>query len=157
MNDNKKSSPIGGGGGRYIEIMDTTLRDGEQTSGVSFSASEKLALAQMLLTEVKVDRIEIASARVSEGELRAVKKITHWAKENGYLDKVEVLTFVDGEASINWMLESGATVMNLLTKGSLNHLVHQLKKTPEGHFADIQKVIKLAQSKGISCNVYLED
>jgi D-citramalate synthase len=55
---------------RHIEIMDTTLRDGEQTSGVSFSASEKLTIAQLLLTEVKVDRIEIASARVSEGELQ---------------------------------------------------------------------------------------
>jgi len=142
---------------KYIEIMDTTLRDGEQTSGVSFSASEKLALAQLLLTEVKADRIEVASARVSEGELRAVQKITNWAKENGFLDKVEVLTFVDGEASVNWMIESGAKVMNLLTKGSLNHLTHQLKKTPEQHFAEIQQVITLAQSKGIQCNVYLED
>ena len=61
---------------RHIEIMDTTLRDGEQTSGVSFSASEKLTIAQLLLTEVNVDRIEIASARVSEGEFNAVKKIT---------------------------------------------------------------------------------
>ena len=60
---------------RHIEIMDTTLRDGEQTSGVSFSASEKLTIAQLLLTEVKVDRIEIASARVSEGEFKAVKKM----------------------------------------------------------------------------------
>ena len=119
---------------RHIEIMDTTLRDGEQTSGVSFSSSEKLTIAQLLLTEVKVDRIEIASARVSEGEFKAVKKITEWANANGYIDKIEVLTFVDGDTSINWMIESGAKVMKLLTKGSLNHLKHQLKKTPEQHF-----------------------
>ena len=60
---------------KRIEIMDTTLRDGEQTSGVSFSAAEKLTIAQLLLEELKVDRIEIASARVSEGEFLAVKKL----------------------------------------------------------------------------------
>lgn len=142
---------------RYIEIMDTTLRDGEQTSGVSFSASEKLTIAQILLQEVKVDRIEVASARVSEGEFQAVKKITDWAGKNGFLDKIEVLTFVDGDASINWMVQAGAKVMNLLTKGSLNHLTHQLKKSPEAHFEDIRNVIELAEAKGIQCNVYLED
>lgn len=142
---------------RYIEIMDTTLRDGEQTSGVSFSSSEKLTIAQLLLTEVKVDRIEIASARVSEGEFQAVKKITEWAKLNGFINKVEVLTFVDGDVSVNWMLAAGAKVMNLLTKGSLNHLTHQIKKKPAEHFADIAKVIALANQKGLECNVYLED
>lgn len=142
---------------RHIEIMDTTLRDGEQTSGVSFSASEKLTIAQLLLTELKVDRIEIASARVSEGEFQAVKKITEWAAANGLIDKVEVLTFVDGDVSINWMLEAGAKVMNLLTKGSLNHLTHQLKKTPEQHFNEVGAVIALANKEGIACNVYLED
>jgi (R)-citramalate synthase len=155
MSDKKRNLPSGAG--RHIEIMDTTLRDGEQTSGVSFSASEKLTIAQLLLTEVKVDRIEIASARVSEGEFLAVKKITNWAAANGFIDKVEVLTFVDGETSINWMIESGAKVMNLLTKGSLNHLTHQLKKTPQQHFDEIAAVIALANSKGITCNVYLED
>ena len=65
---------------RTIEIMDTTLRDGEQTSGVSFSSSEKLTLAKLLLGELQVDRIEIGSARVSEGEFKAVKEITSWAK-----------------------------------------------------------------------------
>jgi len=142
---------------RHIEIMDTTLRDGEQTSGVSFSASEKLTIAQLLLTELKVDRIEIASARVSEGEFQAVKKITSWAAQAGYLDRVEVLTFVDGGTSVQWMLDAGAKVMNLLTKGSLNHLQHQLKKTPEQHFSEIQATIELANSKGLSVNVYLED
>lgn len=142
---------------RHIEIMDTTLRDGEQTSGVSFSAMEKLTIAKLLLTELKVDRIEIASARVSEGEFDAVKKITKWAKANGLLDRVEVLTFVDGTVSVDWMIKAGAKVMNLLTKGSLNHLTHQLKKKPEQHFAEIAEVIKLARKKGIDCNIYLED
>lgn len=142
---------------RCIEIMDTTLRDGEQTSGVSFSAAEKLTIAQLLLTEVKVDRIEVASARVSDGEFEAVKKITEWASDNGFIDKVEVLTFVDGSTSVDWMLKAGAKVMNLLTKGSLNHLTHQLKKTPQQHFADVAAVIALANEKGLQCNVYLED
>ncbi|MBL7769431.1 MAG: 2-isopropylmalate synthase [Flavipsychrobacter sp.] len=142
---------------RSVEIMDTTLRDGEQTSGVSFSASEKLTIAQLLLTEVKVDRIEIASARVSEGEFDAVKKITKWAKANGLLHKVEVLTFVDGDVSIQWMQQAGAKVMNLLTKGSLNHLTHQLKKKPTEHFADVKEVLALAKKKGIDANIYLED
>jgi len=142
---------------RHIEIMDTTLRDGEQTSGVSFSSSEKLTIAQLLLTEVKVDRIEIASARVSEGEFKAVKKITEWAAANGFIDKIEVLTFVDGTTSVDWMVEAGAKVMNLLTKGSLNHLTYQLKKTPEQHFKEIAEVIAYAGKNGIETNVYLED
>jgi D-citramalate synthase len=137
--------------------MDTTLRDGEQTSGVSFSASEKLTIAQLLLTELKVDRIEIASARVSEGEFLAVKKITEWAAVNGFIDRIEVLTFVDGTTSIDWMMQAGARVMNLLTKGSLNHLTHQLKKTPKQHFKEVAAVIALAQKNNIDCNVYLED
>ncbi|MCL5127799.1 alpha-isopropylmalate synthase regulatory domain-containing protein [Algibacter sp. L4_22] len=142
---------------KRIEIMDTTLRDGEQTSSVSFSASEKLTIAKLLLEELRVDRIEIASARVSEGELQAVKDVTDWAKENNYLGAVEVLTFVDNGVSIDWVLEAGATVQNLLTKGSLNHLTHQLKKTPNQHFTEIKENINLATEKGIETNIYLED
>jgi len=137
--------------------MDTTLRDGEQTSGVSFSISEKLTITQLLLEELNVDRVEIASARVSEGEFQAVKSILTWAEENGHTDKIEVLSFVDNGVSIDWMLQSGVKVQNLLTKGSLNHLTHQLKRTPEQHFCEIKHVIELAQSKNILTNVYLED
>lgn len=142
---------------RKIEIMDTTLRDGEQTSGVSFSAAEKLTIAQLLLEELNIDRIEIASARVSEGEFQGVKGIMSWAEEKGYTNKIEVLTFVDGGLSIEWMKKSGAKVQNLLTKGSLNHLTHQLKKTPEQHFSEIAHTIALAKENNIETNVYLED
>lgn len=137
--------------------MDTTLRDGEQTSGVSFSSAEKLTIAKLLLEELHIDRIEVASARVSEGEFQAVKNITDWASKYGHINKVEMLTFVDGGQSIQWMKDAGAKVQNLLTKGSLNHLTHQLKKTPEQHFAEIKEVIDLAQKEGITTNVYLED
>jgi D-citramalate synthase len=142
---------------RKIEIMDTTLRDGEQTSGVSFSISEKLTITQLLLEELKVDRVEIASARVSEGEFQAVKSILNWAVINGYVNRIEVLSFVDNGVSIDWMVNAGVKVQNLLTKGSLNHLTHQLKKTPEQHFAEIKQVIDLAAKNGIATNVYLED
>lgn len=142
---------------RKIEIMDTTLRDGEQTTGVSFNDSEKLAIAQMLLEEIRVNRIEVASARVSEGEFRAVKRITAWARSKNMLDRVEILCFVDGTMSLDWVVEAGANVINLLTKGSLKHLEGQLRKTPEEHFSDIDKVIEEAGKRGITVNVYLED
>ena len=137
--------------------MDTTLRDGEQTSGMSFSPSEKLTIAKLLLDELKVDRIEIASARVSDGEFTAVKNIANWAKENNYLNKVEVLTFLDNGVSINWLNDSGAKVQNLLTKGSLNHLKYQIKKTPKEHFKDVYNSVHDANKLNIATNVYLED
>ncbi len=140
-----------------IEIMDTTLRDGEQTSGVSFTAVEKLNMAKMLLEEAKIDRVEVASAKVSEGEFRAVKQITEWAAKNNCLDRVEVLGFIDGNQSIDWITCSGAKVVNMLCKGSMKHLKGQLRKAPEEHVADIKSTLKYAISQGLKANIYLED
>lgn len=140
-----------------LEIMDTTLRDGEQTSGVSFNAHEKLNIAKILLCEVKVDRIEIASARVSEGEFQAVQKIMEWADRHNFSERVEILGFIDKNASLDWIKNAGARVVNLLAKGSLNHVKQQLRKTPEDHLADLVAAIEYATSKDILCNLYLED
>ncbi|MDD4992340.1 MAG: alpha-isopropylmalate synthase regulatory domain-containing protein [Paludibacter sp.] len=140
-----------------IEIMDTTLRDGEQTSGVSFAGQEKLSIAKLLLDELCVDRIEIASARVSDGEFASVKNVAQWAKKHGHLDKIEVLGFVDGVVSLNWIKDAGCRVINLLCKGSLKHCTYQLKKTPEAHVADIKQVLASANEMGITVNIYLED
>ncbi|MBO5205582.1 MAG: 2-isopropylmalate synthase [Prevotella sp.] len=141
----------------FIEIMDSTLRDGEQTNGVSFVPHEKLMIARMLLRDVNVDRVEVASARVSDGEKEAVKMITRYARQIGMTDKVEVLGFVDGGQSVDWIAECGGRVINLLAKGSENHCTHQLKKTCEEHIADIKSVLDYAQSKGFIVNLYLED
>lgn len=140
-----------------IELMDTTLRDGEQTSGVSISPREKLSIAKLLLEELRVNRIEVASARVSDGELAAVQQITKWAEERGVLDKVEVLGFVDDGISLDWMVTAGAKVINLLTKGSLKHCKYQLKKSPEQHLSDIKRDVAKANQMGIKVNIYLED
>ena len=141
----------------FVEIMDSTLRDGEQTNGVSFLPHEKLVMARKLLSDVNVDRIEVASARVSEGEREAVTKICTYAQKNGLLERVEVLGFVDGGKSIDWIAECGGRVVNLLAKGSLKHCTHQLHKTPEQHISDIKQELAYAASKGISVNLYLED
>jgi len=137
--------------------MDSTLRDGEQTNGVSFLPHEKLVMARKLLSDVNVDRIEVASARVSEGEREAVTKICAYAQKNGLLERVEVLGFVDGGKSIDWIADCGCKVVNLLAKGSLKHCTHQLHKTPEEHISDIRQELNYAASKGISVNLYLED
>jgi len=142
---------------RYIEILDTTLRDGEQTSGVSFSNQEKLSIVQSLLSEVNVDRVEIASAMVSDREQESVKGIAEWAQRNGYINRVEVLGFVDVNRSADWIRATGCRVMNLLCKGSLKHVTAQLGKTPAEHIADILSTVEYAVSRGMEVNAYLED
>ena len=141
----------------FVEIMDSTLRDGEQTSGVSFLPHEKLIIARMLLSDLNVDRIEVASARVSEGEKDAVKMICRYAARIDKLERVEVLGFIDGGKSVDWAAECGCKTLNLLAKGSLKHCTHQLKKSPEEHIEDIIREVKYAHSKGITVNLYLED
>jgi len=142
---------------RFIEILDSTLRDGEQTNGVSFLPHEKLIIARMLLGQLNVDRIEAGSARVSKGEKEAVKMICHYARQIGRLDSVEVLGFVDGHQSVDWITDCGCTTLNLLAKGSLKHCTHQLGKTPEEHISDIRHTLDYAMSKGVKVNLYLED
>ncbi|NLO69502.1 MAG: 2-isopropylmalate synthase [Porphyromonadaceae bacterium] len=137
--------------------MDTTLRDGEQTSNVSFSTQEKLSISRLLLEDLGVDRIEVASARVSEGEFKSVQKIAQWATNHGYIDKIEVLGFVDGKSSLEWIRDTGCKVINLLCKGSENHCTHQLRKTVHEHLADIKVVLANAEEMGIKVNIYLED
>lgn len=141
----------------HVEIMDSTLRDGEQTNGVSFLPHEKLQIAAVLMRYVNVDRIEVASARVSEGERDSVSMICRYARTIGMLRKVEVLGFVDGHLSVDWITGCGGKVINLLAKGSLKHCTHQLHKSPEEHIDDIRKVIDYADKQGLDVNLYLED
>jgi len=142
---------------KYVEIMDTTLRDGEQTPGLSYTPTEKVQIARILLGEVRVDRIEIASARVSEGEADGARYIVEWSKKKDQLERVEILGFVDKGKSVDWIVGVGGITMNLLTKGSENHCRNQLRKSPEEHFDDVCGVVDYANERGLGVNIYLED
>ena len=142
---------------RHIELMDTTLRDGEQTQGVSFSPEEKVNIAKALLKKLGIDRIEVASAKVSAGEKEAVTVINQWAADEDLVDRVEVLGFVDHKKSVDWIVDTGGRTLNLLTKGSENHCRRQLNKTLAQHTADIRKTVDYALGKGVTVNMYLED
>ncbi|MEE3012221.1 MAG: alpha-isopropylmalate synthase regulatory domain-containing protein [Pseudomonadota bacterium] len=142
---------------RHIRLLDTTLRDGEQTQGVSFSANEKLNIARALLQSLRVDRIEVASACVSDGEKEAVAQIIDWAESEGLADRVEVLGFVDYQRSVDWIRDAGGKVINLLCKGSEKHCREQLGKTLDGHVEDIIRTVEYAEASGMRVNMYLED
>ncbi len=141
----------------HVAVMDTTLRDGEQTPNVSYTPAEKLQLARMLLVDLEVDRIEIASTRVSEGELSAAREITRWARKARLIQRIEMLGYSDGKKSVDWICEAGGKVLNLLTKGSEKHCTQQLGMTPEAHRAAIADTIRYARRKRLTVNVYLED
>ena len=141
----------------YVEILDTTLRDGEQTPGVAFTPAEKLQIAKAMMLRAKVDRMEIGSARVSEGERFGVQNILQWAEKHSMLERMEILGFVDGGKSAQWIHDAGGKVINLLAKGSEKHCRIQLRSTPEAHYAKVAREIEFASSLGLTVNVYLED
>ena len=142
---------------RRISLMDTTLRDGEQTQGVSFSANEKVNIARALLQSLKVDRIEVASACVSDGEQQAVSKICDWASEEGMVDRIEILGFVDYKRSVDWIKKAGGSVINLLAKGSEKHCREQLGRDLTSHIDDISRTVEYALKRQLRVNMYLED
>jgi (R)-citramalate synthase len=142
---------------RHIQLMDTTLRDGEQTRSVSFSPEEKINIAKALLQKLGVDRIEVASATVSAGEKAAVTTINQWAAKEGFGKQVEILGFVDHKRSVDWIIETEGQTVNLLTKGSELHCRKQLNKTLQEHLSDIHLTVDYAMEKGLIVNMYLED
>ena len=140
----------------HIEILDTTMRDGEQTPGVSFSPQEKLEIARLLLSRVHVDRIEVASAGVSEAEDTAVREIIRWAEPHGHLDQLEALGFIDGGRSVRWAEGLGLKNINLVAKASAEYCRGQLRKTPRRHIRDVEREIARARAAGLTVNLYLE-
>ncbi len=140
-----------------IQVMDTTLRDGEQTPEVSYAPEEKLQIAKALLLDVGVDRIEVAGTRVSEGEREAARRICSWARRARALERIEMLGYCDGDLSPAWVAETGGRALNLLVKGSERHCRTQLRMTPEQHRKRVAQTAQAARKRRLLVNAYLED
>jgi D-citramalate synthase len=141
-----------------VQLMDTTLRDGEQTPDVAFTNEEKLEIAQLLLCDVCVDRIEVSSALVSPGERRGAERIARWAREEGRLSQIEMLGFADGARSVEWVQGTGVTRINLLLKGSERHCQLQLGLSGAEHLAQAEQTLLAARRAELEiAGVYLED
>lgn len=136
---------------KKIRIFDTTLRDGEQTPGVSLTPDSKLRIAKSL-DELGVDVIEAGFPAVSEGEMEAVKLI---AKEGL---RAEVCSFVRGvKKDIDIALKCDAQSVHLVIPTSDLHLQYKLKKTREEVLKLVEESVQYAKDHGLIVELSAED
>lgn len=134
-----------------IRVFDTTLRDGEQTPGVSLNPENKLRIAQKL-DELGVDVIEAGFAAVSQGEMDAIKLI---AKQNL---KAEICSAARGtKGDINAVTKSDADSIHLIIPTSDLHLKFKIKKTREEILKITEERVEQAKKQGLIVELSAED
>ena len=134
-----------------IRVFDTTLRDGEQTPGVSLTPENKLRIAKRL-DDLGVDVIEAGFAAVSDGEMEAVKLIA----EAGL--KAEICSASRGtRGDIEAVAKAGADSVHLIIPVSDLHIEAKLRKTREQVLQITRDMVKLAKNCGLIVELSAED
>lgn len=134
-----------------IQVLDTTLRDGEQTPGVSLKSSEKLRIARSL-DEIGVNMIEAGSAITSEGEREAIKEITHQGFD------AEISSFARSvQNDIDACLYCDVDAVNLVVPTSDIHIDYKLNSTREKVLDSIVSNVEYAKDHGLTVELSAED
>lgn len=134
-----------------VQILDTTLREGEQTPYVNFTIDEKLEIARML-DQVGVDMIEAGDPSVAPGVARAVEQIA--ALEL----KAEIVAHsIASRAAIEKARTCGADRVAIFYATSRIHLDSKLHKTPEEAIDIICEHVAYARSLGLKVRYTPED
>ncbi len=136
---------------KHISIVDTTLRDGEQTAGVVFANQEKLRIAR-LLDEVGVDQIE-AGIPVMGGDEQQVIKDMVKMKLNASIMGWNRAVIADIQASIN----CGVDAVAISISTSDIHIQHKLKTTREDVLERMIKATEFAKKEGLYVSTNAED
>jgi len=136
---------------RYIRILDTTLRDGEQTPGLAFRPDEKLQIA-LLLEELNVDSIEAGFPAVSRGEYEAVKMI---AREVSGSEIVALCRC--NRADIDLAVDCDVDAVHLFIATSDIHLKYKLRISREEALRRAIDAVEYAKSHGLVVEFSAED
>lgn len=136
---------------KTVKILDTTLRDGEQTPGVSLTPEQKLQIAKQL-DVLGADIIEAGTAVISEGEQRAIKGI---AREglNAEISSFARLLKGDIDAAINCEVDT----VNLVSPVSDSHIKKKLKIDRETLMAMTIEMSEYVKSHGLKVEISAED
>ena len=136
---------------RAVKVLDTTMRDGEQTPGIALSPEGKLEIARAL-DALGVDVIEAGAAITSEGERRALKQIA-----GAGLD-AEICSFARGvKADIDAALECDVDSVHLVLPTSDIHLRYKLKKSRAKLKEIAVEVVRYALDHGLTVELSAED
>jgi (R)-citramalate synthase (EC 2.3.3.-) len=134
-----------------LRFFDTTLRDGEQTPGVSLNPNEKLEIATRL-ADLGVDVVEAGSAAASTGEQDAIRLISSAGLP------IETCTFVRAvNADIDYAADNGADSVHLVIPVSDLHIEKKLRKTREQVKEMAWRSVEYAKSRGLIVELSGED
>ncbi|MEM2978578.1 MAG: hypothetical protein QXM46_04755, partial [Candidatus Hadarchaeales archaeon] len=136
---------------KYVRIFDTTLRDGEQTPGVSLTPEQKVRIARQL-DKLGVDCVEAGFPVVSEGEYQAVKAIA----QAGLKSEVCALARCSKE-DVDLAVECGVKSIHLFIATSDIHLKYKLKMTRKEVLKRAVEHVRYAKRKGVLVEFSAED
>ena len=139
-------------GDKDIYIVDTTLRDGEQTAGVVFANEEKIIIADML-SELGVDQLEVGIPTMGGDEKNAIKEIV---KRNNYKKSIMAwnrAVIKDIEESI----DCGVDAVAISVSVSDIHIKHKLKTSRAWVLENMIKSVEFAKQNGLYVSVNGED
>ena len=136
---------------RRVRIFDTTLRDGEQTPGVSLTIDEKIEIANAL-DQLGVDVIEAGFPIVSNGEFASVKAIN----KLGLRSEVCALSRVE-KSDIDALISCDISYGHLFIATSDLHLQYKLKMSREQALRAAVEGVEYAKAHGIRVEFSAED
>lgn len=134
-----------------IRVFDTTLRDGEQTPGISLSPDQKLSIAKKL-DELGVDAIEAGFPVISQGELKAVRMIT----SEGLSCEIAGLARTN-KNDIDAAVEGGLDYIHTFIATSDIHLQHKLKLSRDQALEKAIEAVEYGKSRGLQVEFSAED